>query len=52
MARDYLAIPATNALVECVFSGGPDLARLKRGSLRPESIEATMRLKGWLKLPG
>jgi len=51
MARDYLAIPATGAPVERVFSGGTDLVRPKRGALNERSIELTMRLKNWLEQP-
>jgi hypothetical protein len=50
MARDYLAIPATGAPVERVFSGGADLVQPKRGSLGEGSVHACMCLKSWLKL--
>ena len=50
MARDYLAIPATGAPVERVFSGGADLVRPKRGSLSEDSVRACMCLESWLKL--
>jgi hypothetical protein len=49
MARDYLAIPATSAPVERVFSGGTDLVQPKRGSLSEDAIQACMCLKSWLK---
>jgi hypothetical protein len=49
MARDYLAIPATSAPVERVFSGGTDLVRPKRGSLHEDAIQACLCLKSWLK---
>ena len=49
MARDYLAIPATSAPVERVFSGGTDLVQPKRGSLSEDSIRACMCLKNWLE---
>ena len=51
MARDYLAIPATGAPVERVFSGGTDLVQPKRGSLSENSVHVCMCLKSWLELP-
>ena len=50
MARDYLAIPATGAPVERVFSGGTDLVQPKRGALGKTIIKICMCLKSWLKL--
>jgi hAT family C-terminal dimerisation region len=50
MARDYLAIPATGAPAERVFSGGTDLVQPKRGSLKRDTVRACMCLKSWLKL--
>jgi hAT family C-terminal dimerisation region/Domain of unknown function (DUF4413) len=50
MALDYLAIPATGAPVERVFSGGADLVQPKRGSLSEDSVRACMCLKSWLEL--
>jgi hAT family C-terminal dimerisation region/BED zinc finger len=50
MARDYLAVPATGAPVERVFSDGADLVRPKRGSLSEKSIRESMCLKSWQKL--
>jgi hypothetical protein len=50
MARDYLAIPATGAPVERVFSGGTTLVQPKRRLLREGSVRACMCLKDWLKL--
>ena len=50
MALDYLAIPATGAPVERVFSGGADLVRPKRGSLSENSVRECMCLKSWGKL--
>ena len=49
MAKDYLAIPATSAPVERVFSGGTDLVIQKRCSLKGETIHEIMYLKSWLK---
>jgi hypothetical protein len=48
IARDYLAIPATSAPAERVFSGGADLITKKRGSLNEDSIQACMCLDSWL----
>lgn len=48
LARDYLAIPATSAPVERVFSGGADLVTDKRGSLSKDTIEACVCLGSWL----
>jgi hypothetical protein len=49
MARDYLAIPATDAPVERAFSGGADLVDDKRGSLGVGMIRASLCLRSWLK---
>ena len=49
MAKDYLAIPATSAPVERVFSGETDLVTQKRRSLKGETIHEIMCLKSWLK---
>jgi len=50
VARGYLAVPATGAAVERVFSGGADLVQPKRGSLSKDSVRECMCLKSWLKL--
>ena len=47
MARDYLAIPATSAPAERVFSGGADLITDKRGSLNERTIQACTCLYSW-----
>ena len=47
IARDYLAIPATSAPAERVFSGGADLITRKRGSLSEDTIRACLCLKSW-----
>jgi hypothetical protein len=44
IARDYLAIPATSAPAERVFSGGADLITDKRGLLKEDTIQACMCL--------
>jgi hypothetical protein len=49
VAGDYLAIPATSAPVERVFSSGTDLVQDKSGSLKEETIRVCMCLKSWLK---
>jgi hypothetical protein len=49
VARDYLAIPASGAAVERMFSGGTDLVVDKRGSLSAEAIRACMCLMSWEK---
>lgn len=49
MARDYLAIPATSAPVERVFSGGTDLVTQRRCSLKADTIHEAMCVKSWLK---
>jgi hypothetical protein len=49
VARDYLAIPATGAPVERVFSGGADLVSPKRGCLAADTIRASLCLKSWLR---
>jgi hypothetical protein len=49
VARDYLAIPASGAAVERVFSGGTDLVADKRGSLSVETIRTCMCLMSWRK---
>jgi hypothetical protein len=48
VARDYLAIPATGAPSERVFSGGADLITDKRGSLSDDTIRACICLDSWL----
>jgi hypothetical protein len=48
IARDYLAIPATSAPAERMFSCGADLVATKRGSLNEETIRACMCLDSWL----
>ncbi|CAB4431899.1 unnamed protein product [Rhizophagus irregularis] len=50
MALDYLAIPATSAPVERIFSSGTDLVTQKRCSLKGETIRELMCLKSWWKI--
>jgi len=49
VARDHLAIPASGAAVERVFSGGTDLVDDKRGSLSAETIRTCTCLESWQK---
>ncbi len=49
MARDYLAVPASSAGSERSFSTGRDLLGLNRHRLLPESMEASIRLRSWLR---
>ena len=48
VARDYLAVPATGAPIERVFSGGTDMVSPKRGCLAADTIRACLCLKSWL----
>jgi hypothetical protein len=45
MARDYLAIPVTLALLECVFSNGSDIVTKKRNRLTGDSVQIIVCLK-------
>ena len=47
MARDYLAITATSASSERVFSVGRDLLGICRFCLKPTTMEACMCLRSW-----
>jgi hypothetical protein len=49
IARDYLAIPATGAPVERMFSIGTDVVTQKRASLNPDTIRACLCLNTWLE---
>jgi hypothetical protein len=49
MARDYLAITATSASSERVFSTGKDLLGICRFCLKPTTMEACMCLRSWLR---
>jgi hypothetical protein len=49
MAKDFLAIPATSAPVERIFSGGTDLIEQRRCSLKGKTIQECMCLRGWWK---
>ena len=47
MARDYLAIPATSAASERVFSQGGDIVTKKRNRLHPDSVRYLLCLRSW-----
>ena len=47
MARQYLAIPATSALVERVISIGGNIVTESRNRLDPKTIKKTVLLKSW-----
>ncbi|EXX53409.1 hypothetical protein RirG_244130 [Rhizophagus irregularis DAOM 197198w] len=51
MARNYLAIPATSAPVERLFSESGNLITPERNRLRSDIIHAIMCLKSWLTIP-
>ncbi|CAB4409531.1 unnamed protein product [Rhizophagus irregularis] len=51
MARNYLAIPATSAPVERLFSESGNLITPERNRLRSDIIRAIMCLKSWLTIP-
>ena len=47
MARQYLAIPATSAPVERVFSIGRNIVTESWNRLDPKTIKKTVLLKSW-----
>jgi hypothetical protein len=47
IAGDFLAIPATSAPSECVFSIGSDVVTKKRNRLTGDSVRMIMCLKDW-----
>jgi hypothetical protein len=47
IARDYLAIPATSAPAERLFSAAADLITKKRGSLSDDTIQACRCMHSW-----
>jgi hypothetical protein len=47
VAQDYLAIPATSALSESVFSIGSDIITKKRNRLSRESTRRLLCLRDW-----
>ena len=50
MARDYLAIPATSADTERLFSGAKHMTVPTRGSLLPETIRIAQLVKHWIQV--
>ncbi|PLW09422.1 hypothetical protein PCANC_17622 [Puccinia coronata f. sp. avenae] len=51
MARIFLAIPATSAASERVFSKGRRIVSWQRSSLKPQSLEELLCVKEWYQLP-
>jgi hypothetical protein len=49
VARDYLAIPASEVDYKRLFSGGRDLLGIRRYSINANTIRTMMLLKGVLK---
>jgi hypothetical protein len=49
MAKDYLAIPATSAPAERIFSSASDLITQDRTCLAADTIRAVMCLKHWYR---
>jgi len=47
MARKYLAIPATSASIESIFSIGGNIITKARNSLQPETVKQLILLKSW-----
>jgi hypothetical protein len=47
IAGDFLAIPATSAPSECVFSIGSDVVTKKRNRLTGDSVRMIICLKDW-----
>jgi hypothetical protein len=47
IAGDFLAIPATSAPLECVFSISSDVVTKKRNRLTGDSVRMIMCLKDW-----
>ena len=49
MASDYLAIPASSAPIERIFSSAADTVTPDRARLLAETISAIMCLKHWYR---
>jgi hypothetical protein len=47
IARDHLAIPATSAALECVFSVGGDIVTKKRNRLGASNTRRLLCLRDW-----
>jgi hypothetical protein len=50
IARNHLAIPATSAASERVFSNGSDIITKKRNRLSPPTIRYLLCLRNWGKI--
>ena len=51
-ARDYLAIPSSEADIECLFSLGRDILGIQRFSMGMDTMRALVLLKDALKATG
>ena len=51
MAKDYLAIPATSAASERVFSNASDIITKKRNRLSPDTLCLLLCLRSWGVIP-
>jgi hypothetical protein len=51
VARDHLAIPATSAPSERIFSNGSDIVTKKRNKLSPSTIRYLLCLRNWGQIP-
>lgn len=49
MAKDYLAIPATSAPAERIFSSAADIITQDRASLAASTVRAIICLKHWYR---
>lgn len=47
LARRYLAIPATSAAIERIFSISSNIITKSRNNLNPETVRMLMLLKNW-----
>ena len=47
MARRYLAIPATSASIERIFSIGSNIITKSRNRLEPGTVKQIVLLKSW-----
>jgi hypothetical protein len=47
VARDHLAVPATSAPSECVFSDGGEILTKKRNRISPDTLRWMICLRDW-----
>ena len=47
LARRYLAIPATSAAIESIFSVSSNIITKPRNRLNPETVRMLLLLKSW-----